>query len=228
MLPWKNIDQTQLPDDGGTLSLHKRGDEFTIRVDGVDLMNSLAHESEDVLGKLTCANVADRPKPSVLIGGLGMGFTLAAALRHLSPDAKVTVAELVPAVVKWNREHLGELAGHPLKDKRVTVRECDIAEILKNARQSFDAIILDVDNGPEGLTHKANDWLYSRKGLAASQAALHPNGILAVWSVSPDEAFTKRLTSAGFKVEIEVVRSKNRHGTARHTIWLGKKSVPGA
>ncbi|MBT3182764.1 MAG: spermidine synthase [Deltaproteobacteria bacterium] len=223
MIPWKTIDCTQLPKGGGELSLHKRGDEFAIRVDGYDLMNSLAHESEDVLAKLACRKIADRSKPSMLIGGLGMGFTLAAALKQLNSKADVVVAELVPAVVAWNRKHLAKLSGNSLDDKRVTVRELDVAEILKKESSAYDAILLDVDNGPEGMTVKGNDWLYSKNGLNASFKALRPRGVLAVWSVRPDEVFAKRLGKSGFDVEEVRVRSKGRHGSSRHTIWIAEK-----
>jgi len=223
MIPWKTIDRVQLPDSGGELSLHRRGDEFSIRVDGFDLMNSLAHESEDALARLACARIADRLKARVLIGGLGMGFTLASALKQLSSRAQVVVAELVPAVVAWNREHLASLSGRPLQDERVTVREVDVAQILKKERGAYDAILLDVDNGPEGLTRKGNNWLYSRRGLDASFVALRPAGVLAVWSSTPDEAFIKRLRQSGFEVEEIRVRSKDRHGGTRHTIWIAEK-----
>ena len=226
MIPWKTIDSAQLPDSGGEISLHRRGDEFLIRVNGVDLMNSLAHESEDTLARLACKRIADRPKPCVLIGGLGMGFTLASALCQLSSKARVVVAELVPAVVAWNREHLADLSGRPIQDDRVTVYEVDVAQILKKEHGAYDAILLDVDNGPEGLTQKGNDWLYSRNGLDASLAALRPAGVLAVWSVTPDEAFTARLRQSGFKVDDIRVRSKGRHGGARHTIWIAEKKIP--
>ena len=223
MIPWKNIDRAQLPDSGGELSLHRRCDEFSIRVDGLELMNSLAHESEDTLARLACTRIADRLKARVLIGGLGMGFMLASALNQLSSKARVVVAELLPAVVAWNREHLADLSGRPLQDERVTVCEVDVAHILKKERGVYDAILLDVDNGPEGLTRKGNDWLYTRNGLAASFAALRPAGVLAVWSVTPDEAFVKRLRQSGFEVEEVRVRSKGRHGAARHTIWIAEK-----
>ena len=135
----------------------------------------------------------------------------------------MVIAELVPAVDKWNMKHLGELSNHPLKDNRVTIFEGDVAKILKKEKEIYDAILLDVDNGPDGLTRKENNWLYSRKGLGASFAALRPDGLLSVWSVTPDEAFTKLLHQTGFKVEEVSVRSKGRHGSARHTIWIAEK-----
>jgi spermidine synthase len=223
MIPWKTIDRVQLPDNGGELSLHMRGDEFSIRVDGLELMNSLAHESEDALATLACKRIADRPNPCVLIGGLGMGFTLAQALHQLGAKAQVVVAEVMPAVVAWNREHLAEISGRPLQDERVTVREADVVRILAKERGAYDAILLDVDNGPEGLTLKGNSWLYTRKGLEASYAALRPAGVLAIWSDKSHDGFVKRLRQANFEVEEIRVRSKSRHGAARYTIWIAEK-----
>ena len=223
MIPWKTIDRTQLPAGGGELSLHRRGDEFSIRVDGLELMNSLAHESEDALATLACKRIAGRQSPCVLIGGLGMGFTLAAALHELGSKAQVEVAELMPEVVAWNREHLAEMSGRPLQDKRVTVREDDVVKILAKERGAYDAIMLDVDNGPEGLTLKGNRWLYTRKGLEASYAALRPAGVLAIWSDKSHDAFVKRLQQVGFVVEEIRVKSRTRHGAARYTIWIAEK-----
>jgi spermidine synthase len=188
-------------------------------------MNSRAHASEEVLADLACARVAGRPRPRILIGGLGMGFTLAAALRRLGPDGRVVVAELVPAVVAWNRGPLALLAGCPLLDARVTVREVDIALILRVERQAFDAILLDVDNGPEGLARKENDWLYARPGLEAAHAALRPAGVLGVWSSGPHPVFVQRLRRAGFTVdEVRAPAHDSRKGR-RHTIWLAGRSL---
>lgn len=223
MIPWKLLDTAQVPGNGGELRLYRRGDEFSIRIaDGGELMNSRIHGSEEALAELTCGKIADRSRPRVLIGGLGMGFTLAAALHHLGADAEVVVAELVPAVVVWNRGPLGEHAGHPLEDKRATVCEGDVADILKTRQQAYDAILLDVDNGPDGLTSKNNDWLYTMDGLHASFGALRPEGVLAVWSAGPDREFTKRLRKAGFRVEQVRVRARGKKG-ARHTIWLAAR-----
>ena len=169
-----------------------------------------------------CQRIADRPKPRVLIGGLGMGFTLAAALRHIGDQAQVVVAELVPAVVAWNKGPLGEHAGHPLQDPRVIVREGDVARILKTGQQAYDAILLDVDNGPEGLTHKNNDWLYSEDGLAAAYKTLRPQGVLAVWSAGPANDFLQRLRKAGFDVDEVRVRAHGKKG-ARHIIWFARR-----
>jgi spermidine synthase len=187
-------------------------------------MNSRVHGSEDALAEHSCARLADRVKPRLLIGGLGMGFTLAAALRHVGDRAQVVVAELVPAVVAWNRGPLGAQAGHPLQDPRVTVREGDVARIIKAEPQAYDAILLDVDNGPEGLTREQNDWLYGMNGLTAAYAALRPQGVLAVWSAGPDRDFMQRLRKLGFEVDEVRVRARGSKG-ARHVIWFARRGV---
>jgi spermidine synthase len=183
-------------------------------------MNSRVHGSEDALAELACAKIADNPCPRVLIGGLGMGYTMAAALKRLDDTAHVVVAELVPAVVEWNRGPLSDLAGHPLEDCRATVCEADVAAMIMAARKEYDAVLLDVDNGPQGLTRQDNDWLYSRSGLDAAYGALKPGGVLAVWSAGPDRKFTKLLTQSGFDVEEVRVRARGARGGARHTIWI--------
>lgn len=224
MIPWELLDSAPVPGGGETLCLHRRGAEFSIRVDGNELMNSRAHGSEDALAELACARLADRPSPTVLIGGLGMGYTVAAALPRLGAQARVVVAELVPAVVAWNRGPLAALAGHPLKDSRVSVREIDVARILQTEHQAYDAVLLDVDNGPEGLTRPGNDWLYTRAGLTAAHAALKPSGILAVWSASPEPAFSRLLRQTGFTVEEVTVRARGSKGGSRHMIWLAERA----
>jgi len=220
MVPWTLLETAPIPGNGGELRLYRRNTEFSINiVGGGVLMNTRAHGSEDALADLGCGKIADRLRPRVLIGGLGMGFTLAAALRRLGPDAEVVVAELVPAVVAWNRGVLGEPAGHPLRDARARVREGDVAKVLRTEREAYDAILLDVDNGPEGLTRRKNDWLYSIDGLTAAYAALSPGGMLAVWSAGPDRSFTDRLEKVGFKVTQTRVRAHGKKGEL-HTIWL--------
>ncbi|MEA1921343.1 MAG: hypothetical protein U9N63_01680 [Pseudomonadota bacterium] len=222
MIPWKILDTVPIPGKGGELQLSQRDTEFSISIVGVGiLMGSRAHESEDALAQLTCSKIAGRSRPRVLIGGLGMGFTLAAALHHLGADAEVVVAELIPAVVAWNRGPLGLAAGNPLQDKRTTVREGDVAKVLKAERQAYDAILLDVDNGPVGMTRKKNSWLYTLDGLTASYAALRPNGLLAIWSAGPDRNFTQRLRKAGFKVNQARVHEHDNKGDL-HTIWLAE------
>lgn len=215
------VDVAAIP-GGGELRLFKRGDDYSIRIAGRgELMSTRMHGSEDSLARITCPKVAARPKPRVLVGGLGMGFTLAAALKHLGASAEVVVAELVPGVVDWNRGPLGPYAGNPLQDPRTVVREMDVALVLKSEAGGFDAILLDVDNGPEGLTHRANDWLYSDEGLKVARAALRPGGLLAVWSAGPDRRFTARLRRTGMTVEEVPVRAHGNKG-ARHLIWLAR------
>lgn len=223
MIPWQLVDTAPIPGNEGELQLHRRGDEFSISIlGGGVLMNTRAHGSEDALARLPCRIIAGRPSPRVLIGGLGMGFTLAAALRYLGPDAAVVVAELVPAVVRWNRGELGAHAGHPLLDARATVREGDVARVIQGESQAFDAILLDVDNGPRGMTRKKNNWLYSLDGLIAAHRALRPKGVLAVWSAGPDQAFTARLKKIGFRVR-QVREAEHDGKGALHTIWLAER-----
>jgi len=218
----KLLDTAPIPGDGGELGLYQHGEDFVIKVvGGQDLMSTRTHGSADALAELTCPEVAGRARPRVLIGGLGVGFTLAVALRHLGPDAEVVVAELVPEVVEWNRGPLGEHAGHPLRDERVTVHEVDVGVMLRAGVGAFDAILLDVDNGPEGLTQEANNWLYSTAGLKVSYRTLRSRGVLGVWSAGTDRAFTKRLGRAGFKVEEVPVRAHGGKG-ARHLIWVAR------
>ncbi len=223
MIPWTLLDTAQAPGNGGELKLYQRGAEFSIRVEKCELMNSRHYGSEDALGELTCKRIADRPHPRVLIGGLGMGYTLRAALQGLSSDGKVVVAELVPAVVAWNRGPLAELAGNPLKDSRVMVRELDVAQIMREKQHAYDAIMLDVDNGPEGLTRKGNDWLYGLSGLKVAYDALRPGGVLAVWSAGTNDAFVKRLRKTGFTVDEVPVRARGARGGARYTIWFATR-----
>lgn len=225
MIPWILLDSAQVPGNGGELQLFQRGDEFSIKIVGRgELMNSRVHGSEDALAELSCARLKGCSSPRLLIGGLGMGFTLAAALQHIGDQGRVVVAELVPAVVEWNRGPLGEHAGQPLNDPRVTVREGDVARIIKSEKQVYDAILLDVDNGPEGLTRKKNDWLYSMNGLYAAYAALRPRGVLAVWSAGPAEDFLQRLRKVGFDVDEVRVRAFGSKG-ARHIIWFARRAI---
>jgi spermidine synthase len=225
MIAWELLGRAQVPGNDGALSLFKRDREFSIRMDGCEIMNSRQHGSEEALAELACTRIAGRPGARVLIGGLGMGFTLAAALRRLGVGSRVEVAELVPAVVAWNRGVLAHLAGHPLADERVTVRAEDVVRILKEARGAYDAVLLDVDNGPDGLTSKGNGWLYSHGGLVASFAALRPGGVLGVWSAGSDRAFVGRLRRAGFAVDEIRVRARASGKGARHTIWIAVRDA---
>ena len=225
MIPWELLDSAKVPGNDTKLSLYKRGEEFSIRMDSGELMNSRVHGSEDALAELACARIADRPRPRILIGGLGMGYTTAAALHRFGAEGHVVVAELVPAVVEWNRGILGVLAGHPLQDDRVTVREVDVAQILKAEHRTYDAILLDVDNGPEGLVRKGNDWLYTKAGIGAAFAALRPGGVLAVWSATSNRAFAQRLHRVGFEVDEVRVRARGSRGGGRHTIWIARRAL---
>jgi spermidine synthase len=221
MIPWQLLGSASVPGNDAPLTLLRRGGEFVIRIGATALMSSTAHGSEEALAELGCARIADRVDAHVLVGGLGMGFTLAAALRHVGPRARVVVAELMPAVVEWNRGPLAHLAGRPLDDPRVSVREGDVGDCIRGGRADFDAILLDVDDGPDGLTRTANDSLYSASGLRDTGAALRAGGVLGVWSVAPDADFTRRLARAGFAVEESVVRARRTKG-GRHTLWLAQ------
>ena len=225
MIPRILIDTVEIPGESKKLSLYQRGSEFSISIGGHELMNSRTNRSEKALAELACQKLSDRSRANVLIGGLGMGFTLATALNELGPASKVVVAEFVPGVIEWGRGPLAELAGDALKDRRVTVREIDVGEILFEKPEAYDAIILDVDNGPSGLTRKDNDRLYSMEGLFIAFSALRPGGVLAVWSAGQDPAFTKRLRKAGFEVEERRIRANGTRG-ARQIIWLASKVEP--
>ena len=224
MTPWVLLDSTQIPGNGGELRLYKRGEEFSIRIDGRggDLMNSRLHGSEDALAEMTCARLKGCANPRLLIGGLGMGFTLASALQHAGDKAQIEVAELIPAVVAWNKGPLGEHADYPVNDPRVVVHEGDVAHIIKSANKTYDAIMLDVDNGPEGLTRKKNNWLYSMNGLIAAYDALRPKGVLAVWSAGPAKDFLQRLRKVGFDVDEKRVHAHGKKG-AKHVIWFAQR-----
>jgi spermidine synthase len=220
MIPWELLDVAPVPGAGKELRLYRRGDEYAIRVDNYELMNSYVHGSEEALAELACARIVHRPRPRVLIGGLGMGYTTGAALQRLGAKALVVVAELVPAVVTWNRGPLAHLAGRPLEDRRVIVRETDVGRVLRADPGYYDAVILDVDNGPQGLSSRNNDRLYDPAGLQATHEALRAGGVLAVWSAAPDKAFPKRLFKAGFEVEEIRVHARGARGGGRRTIWL--------
>lgn len=224
MRPWILIDKVNVPDDGGEMKLMQRAHEFSIVVNREELMNSRVHRSEDALAELSCERVRDRKNPRILIGGLGMGFTLRAALDSLGHGAKVIVAELIPAVVKWNRRYLGDLAGRPLDDKRVSVRESDVGLVIKEQVGAFDVIMLDVDNGPDGLTADENDRLYAASGIAAAKKSLRPGGVLAVWSAGPDRAFLKRLRNAGFNSVEEIAVPLRGKGGRPDIVWLAEKA----
>jgi spermidine synthase len=220
MRHWTLLGEAPIPGTDRSLVLYQGKDDFSIKIaGGHELMNTRKHGSEDALGSLPCQRL-NRPETArVLIGGLGMGFTLAAVLQAVGPHAEVTVAELIPEVVEWNRGPLGDCSGRPLDDPRTRVHVGDVARLLRRQRACFDVIALDVDNGPEGLTKSSNNWLYSAPGIAAAQDALSPGGIVAYWSAGPDQGFHDRLRQCGFLVEETTVHAHGNKGP-RHTIWL--------
>lgn len=220
MRHWTQLGEAVIPNTDQSLFLYQGKDDFFIKLSGgYELMSSRKHASEDALGSLPCRRLKQSGAARVLIGGLGMGFTLAAVLAEVGPEAEVTVAELIPEVIEWNRGPLGERSGYPINDSRTKIHIGDVAKLIRKSRASFDVIALDVDNGPEGLTKSTNDWLYSMSGIAAAQDALSPVGILAYWSADPDQAFHDRLRRCGFMVEEMTVFAHGKKG-ARHTIWL--------
>jgi spermidine synthase len=220
MKPWKVIDRAKTP-DGEELVLSQRGDDFVIRVAGRELMSSRRHGSEERLAEVACEKLAGK-RPRFLVGGLGMGFTVRAALDRLPPGAEVVVAELVPAVVEWNRGPLAELAGRPLEDARVRVEARDVGDLLRAADGEYDAVLLDVDNGPEALTQESNRWLYGERGLASILRALRKNGVLVVWSASSDRPFANRMKKAGFFVDVEETAARGKSGGPLHTLFIGR------
>jgi spermidine synthase len=222
VIPWVLIDTAPVP-GGDELRLKQRGAEFSIMLGANELMNSRLSGSEEALATLSCERLVNKA-PHILIGGLGMGFTLRAALVKLGPDARVTVGELVPAVVKWARGPMAPVFEGSLDDPRVDVRVGDVGEMIRAGREAYDAILLDVDNGPEGLTRESNDALYTLRGLNAAHGALRKGGVLSVWSSGPDMRFTQRLRKAGFGVEELTVRAKSKGGGARHVIWIATKA----
>ncbi|WP_151703343.1 spermidine synthase [Nitrincola alkalilacustris] len=215
-----------IPDTRTELKLYSHDGEFSIKIPGRgELMNTRVHGSEIALAELACERMAEKQTPRVLVGGLGMGFTLAAALKSAGPSAEVVVAELVPEVVEWNRTLMGEASGHPLSDPRSKVHVGDVAELIRSEKDGFDAIMLDVDNGPEAMIRRENNWLYTIAGLEAAHDALRPGGVLAVWSAGPDQMFKARLHHAGFKVEEKIVRPNKSGKGSRHYIWVGTSRV---
>ena len=222
MVPRILIDAATVP-DGGEIRLFRRGDEFSIMLGANELMNSRLSGSEEALAELACDRLAGMARPHFLIGGLGLGFTLRAALARLGPEAVVTVAELVPAVIGWARGPMAEIFAGCLDDPRVRIAAEDVAGLIWAGAGAYDAILLDVDHGPDGLSRESNGRLYSANGLAAARRALRPGGVLAIWSAAPDRAFTRRLGEAGYSVEEVVARGRAGGRGARHVIWLAKK-----
>ncbi len=223
MLPWEELGRCTAP-DGEKFVLRRRGAEFLIVAGGYDLMSSQDEASSRALAELGCIGLDGRADARVLVGGLGMGFTLAAALDVVAPTATVEVAELVPAVVAWNRGPLAELAGRPLEDVRTVVVDGDVQGRIAASDGGYDVILLDVDNGPDALVHPRNESIYGRSGIVAAKRALRPGGILAVWSFSDDDGFSRRLRRAGFDVHTHKVEG-SRTGRGRHNIiWTARRS----
>lgn len=223
MLPWVQLGTATVPGGGGQLRLMQRGTEFWIMTGTIALMTSRMSGSEEALATLSAARLSGRKAPHLLIGGLGMGFTLRAALAAFPQDARITIAELVPEIVDWARGPLAPIFSGSLDDPRVEIEIDDVAALIGRARGAYDAILLDVDNGPDGLSRKANDRLYAAAGIAAAKAVLRPGGLLAVWSSGRDEAFTRRLKTAGFATEEVPVRERHGSKGARHMIWLATR-----
>ncbi|GEO98581.1 spermidine synthase [Methylobacterium haplocladii] len=227
MIPWVHLDTGTVPGENSTLRLMRRGDEFSIVVGTIELMNNRLSASEKALANLVCERLRGRPRVGMLIGGLGMGFTLRAALDDLGPDATVVVAELVPAVAAWARGPLAHIFAGILDDPRVDLREDDVGRQIRLKPAQYDAILLDVDNGPEGLMRRENDHLYGPDGLGQARAALRPGGILGVWSQGPDRMFKSRLQRSGFAVEEVRVRANGGAGR-RHVLWIATRTSEAA
>jgi len=223
VIPWCLLDTAVVPGGEGSLRLMQRGREFSIRLDHYELMNSRLSGSEEALAALACERIKSRKEPRVLIGGLGMGFTLRAALASLGPDASVIVAELVPAVIKWAGGPMIDIFGSSLADPRVSIREADVGALIRSSASRFDAILLDVDNGPDGLTRKANDALYDDPGLRAAHRALRPAGVLTIWSAKPDPKFTLRLRKTNFDVDVLKVPAGGSRGGRKQIIWIATR-----
>jgi spermidine synthase len=228
MQDWQIIDSDRVPGDEGILYLMMRGTEYAIQVDGRELMSNTLHGSEDALADEACDRLARLDDARILVGGLGMGFTLAAVLRRLGPGGSATVAELVPGVVRWNRDHVGPAAHHPLRDPRVTVYEGDVGELVHRGGTVWSAILLDVDNGPGALTCPLNRWLYTGDGLYAAREALIPGGVLGIWSAADDDGFTGRLVEAGFEVEVIPYTEEGREtpdDTGTQVLWMARRPM---
>ena len=223
MIPWLQLDTARVPGADVQLRLMQRGAEFSMRLGQNELMSSRLSGSEEALATLACRRIEAVKSPHLLIGGLGMGFTLRAALAVLGSDARIMVAELVPAVIAWARGPMADIFGDSLDDPRASIREADVVDVIRSHDSAFDAILLDVDNGPEGLIRKANDALYDLKGLNAIRGALRPGGVLAVWSSGPNPLFSKRLRAAGFDVNEVAVRATTKRTGSRHVIWFATK-----
>ncbi|OWK29586.1 spermidine synthase [Sphingomonas mucosissima] len=222
MTPRELVGIAEVP-GGPPLRLFRRGADFMIVLDRNELMSTRMSGSEVALGTMTCERLAGHPNPRLLIGGYGMGFTLRAVLERLGPDARVVVAELVPGIIEWARGPMAAVTDGCLDDPRVVLDIGDVADSIRQASAEFDAIMLDVDNGPDGLTRPANDGIYAAQGLAAAMRALKPGGTLAIWSAAPDPVFARRLSKSGFAVDEVRVRARGNGKGATHIIWFARR-----
>ena len=221
-MSWEETARASGP-DGEEFILYRSGDDFAIRVDGWELMSSRAHGSEDTLARLACQELAGSPLPQVLVGGLGLGYTLRAALDALPPHSFVSVAEIVPAVVAWNRGTVGSLNRWPLHDPRVQVIAADVADVLAGSQDRFDAVLLDVDNGPRHLSRAPNRALYTTDGLRSARGALRPGGVLAIWAPSADEALSGALAEAGFSAQVHPCAPSPGFVRIEHTVFIARR-----
>jgi len=210
--------------DGGEMILYQHDRDFSIKINGKELMGSRQHESEMELARLGCAHLADHATPRVLIGGLGMGYTLRQTLDILSPNASITVSELMPAVIDWNREYLGDLNGHPLKDKRAEVVTGDIYELLSQSTGRFDSILLDIDNGPSAMTDSGNQRLYTPTGMQICRRALRNQGCLAIWSTEPNKAFEKILINCNFHIRRYKLHAYKQSNKKSLFVWVASEN----
>ncbi|WP_132254578.1 spermidine synthase [Methylobacterium segetis] len=228
MIPWVHLDTGAIPGESVPLRLMRRGDEYSIVVGPIELMNNRLRGSEEALATIACERLRDRPRAKILIGGLGMGFTLRAALKALGPEARVVVAELVPAVTSWARGPLAHLFEGSLDDPRVELVEADVNRLIQSGPGQYDAILLDVDNGPEGMVRQENDRLYDSWGLKRAHYALRPGGLLGVWSGGPARHFKSRLQRSGFAVDELRVRANGGTSGRRHVLWIAERMEAGA
>ncbi len=222
MIPRVLIATANIP-DGDTLRLFQHGSDFMIVLDRNELMNSRMSGSEEDLASMACDRLGDRPSPHILIGGYGMGFTLRKALACVGPNARITVAEIVPEIIDWARGPMAALTAGCLDDPRVALLNGDVAFVIEDHQATYDAILLDVDNGPDGLVRDENNRIYSKTGLARARAALRPGGVLAIWSAAPDSVFMNRLRRARFDVEEVVTHARSNGKGPRHVIWFATK-----
>jgi len=223
VIPRELISTAQVP-DGEELRLYRHGKDFMIVLDRNELMSTRQRGSEEALATMTCARIAKTPRPHVLVGGYGMGFTLRAALAALPADAMVTVAEVLPDIIEWARGPMAEVAAGCLDDPRVHLIVGDVVKVIERSPETFDAILLDVDNGPDGLVRPDNNRLYSRRGLSIAGEALRPGGVLAIWSAAKDDRFVRRLDEAGFAVDEVFVRARSNGKGAKHVIWFATEA----